>query len=368
MKIAVLLPDLRPGGAERVHLQLARQWQSEGICVDFVLRVARGELLGEIPAGARVVELNAARVRNSLWPLVRYLRTERPDALLAAMWPLTVIAPVAARLAGFQGRVVVSEHAPQSLAYAHRGRGHSILMRASMRLGYRLASGCVGVSSGVADDMARLAGMPRDRINVIHNPAAVGGADGPRPARPVGLGISDGPIILSVGTLKPVKRHDVLIRAFAQAAIPGAELHILGEGEQRAVLESLVSSLGLHGRVFLQGFQANTAPWYANADLFVLSSDHEGFGNVIVEALEHGTPVVSTDCPSGPREILANGRFGRLVPVNDFQQLALAMREALAESHDVEALRSRARDFGVQKASAEYLGLLLPGFPEGGRP
>jgi len=359
-RIAILLPDLRPGGAERLHLHLAEAWIERGLQVEFVLRRARGDLLARLPPGATVHDLQADRVRSSLWPLVRYLRAARPDVLLAAMWPLTVVAPIAARLAGFAGRVAVSEHSPLARAYAGRGRMHRILLRASTWLGYRLADVRIGVSGGVADDMARLSAMARAAIAVVHNPAASGNVPENAP-RPQLLAGRNGLLLLSVGTLKQVKRHDLLIRAFASADIPDSTLCILGEGPERPALEALVRECGMQDRVLLPGYQPDPAPWYAHADLFVLSSDYEGFGNVLVEAMEHGVPVVSTDCPAGPREILAEGRYGTLVATGDVEALATAMGDALSGGHDREALKRRAADFSVDKVSRHYLGLLLDG-------
>lgn len=351
-RIAVLLPDLRPGGVERMRLRLAAAWIERGVDVDVVLRRREGALLAELPAGARVFDLAVPRLRRMVLPLARYLRAQRPDALLAAMWPLTALAPLAARLGGFRGRVVVSEHAVLS-----RQRPQGAVLGASARWGYRHADAVVAVSTGVADDLAALTGLPRDTFVVIHNPAAVEPQPAPARARP-----GSSPLILSVGTLKRVKRFDLLIEAFARIAAGGdARLCILGEGEERARLETLVARHGLGDRVSLPGYVADTAPWYAAADLFVLASDQEGFGNVIVEALAQGTPVVSTDCPAGPREILDGGRHGRLVPTGDAEALAQAMREALRAPHDAEALRARARDFAVDAIAGRYLDLLLPG-------
>jgi glycosyltransferase involved in cell wall biosynthesis len=357
--VAILLPDLRPGGAECLHLQLADEWLKRGISVDFVLRKARGELLAQVPAGVRVIDLRADRVRNAIGPLTSYLKTEQPDALLAAMWPLTFIAPLAARLAGYRGRVAVSEHSPLSHAYAGKGWPHRLALRLTSRIGYAIAGARIGVSSGVADDMAMLSRLPRDRFSVVHNPAATGKA-GTHP-RPQALAAVARPVILSVGTLKAVKRHDLLIEAFAKfAAGHEATLCILGEGAMRGALEAQVERLGLQGRVLLPGYVADPTPWYAHADLFVLSSDYEGFGNVIVEAMEQGVPIVSTDCPVGPAEILQGGRFGKLVPVGDADALAEAMEQVLSGSVDRDGLRERARDFDVGRVAQRYLELLLP--------
>lgn len=162
--------------------------------------------------------------------------------------------------------------------------------------------------------------------------------------------------MLAVGSFKTQKNFPLLIRAFAQ--LPQslkAKLIILGEGVLRPELEMLIQELGLQERVALPGFALDPSCWYRSADLFVLSSNWEGFGNVIVEALECGMPVVSTDCPSGPAEILANGRYGQLVPVGDATALAAAIQASLLEAHDHEALRRRAQDFAVPKIAEQYL-------------
>lgn len=363
-RLAILLPDLRPGGAERLHLALASDWLAKGIAVEFVLRRAVGELLDVLPTGARVVGLGADRVRHMFRPLASYLSGSPPDALLSAMWPLTAIAPSVAFSVRFRGRVVVSEHSPQSLANRRRGLAYGLLMRVGMGIGYRVADARVAVSAGVAHDMAMLSGLRLEQIDVVNNPAAIGRVIARSDTSAI-LPSRLGPVVLSVGTLKPVKRHDLLLRAFAMLDIPGSTLVILGEGEERRRLEALAGELGIAERVHMPGYQADPLPWYSRADLFVLASDYEGFGNVIVEALEQGTPVVSTDCPVGPREILAGGRYGALVPVGDAEALAGAMGSALARSHDREALMRRAADFSLEKASTAYLDLLLPGWRGG---
>ncbi|HEY6544276.1 MAG TPA: glycosyltransferase [Dokdonella sp.] len=356
-RIAIVLPDLRPGGAERMHVHLAREWRRRGLDVDFVLQRARGELLQHLPEGCGVVDLAAVRLRGILVPLVRYLRDSPPDALLAAMWPLTVLAPLAARLARSPTRVIVSEHTPLSIAHAARGPLARAVMRASQRCAYPLADERIAVSQAVAEDLAAMSGISRDRFVVVANAAAgaatpgLAAADWPHP----------GPLLLAVGTLKRVKRHDLLIDAFARLPCSlGARLCILGEGPERADLEDRILHNGLAGRVVLHGHVDAPGPWYARADLFVLASDHEGFGNVLVEAMEHGLRIVSTDCPGGPREVLDRGRYGRLVPPGDPQALADAMVESLSTPVDALALRERAREYDISRVAARYLELLLP--------
>lgn len=359
--IAILLPDLRGGGAERLHVHLAEAWLARGYDVEFILLQQRGELLGALPKGVRLVNLSAPRLRDALWPLRAYLRQRQPTVVLAAMWPLTVITSMAAILAGIGTRCVLSEHAVLSQAYRHKGRAHRLLMRLSMALCYRLADVRITVSAGVAADLATLSGIGQDGFRVIYNPAAVGADFNPDEQDPPELTGIVTPLILAVGTLKAVKNYPLLIAAFARLLrLQEATLCILGEGELRSDLEQCIAEHGLQGRVLLPGFRLDTGPWYRQADLFVLSSRHEGFGNVIVEALEQGVPVVSTDCPSGPREILCDGKYGRLVPVEDIDAMAEAMRRALSEVPDRELLRARARDFSVERIADQYLDVMLP--------
>lgn len=229
---------------------------------------------------------------------------------------------------------------------------------------YPLASCRLAVSKGVAQDLAALSGLAQDAFHVIYNPAALGRGR-PQFIPEALLGVF-GPLVLSVGTLKAGKRHNLLIEAFARLPVElGAMLCILGEGSLRPALEQQIRELGLQKRVLLPGFRADPTPWYARADLFVLSSDYEGFGNVIVEALEQGVPVVSTNCPAGPSEILCSGKYGRLVPVGDADALATAMLEALNEEPDREALKTRARDFAADKIAEEYLDVMLPSWRGG---
>jgi glycosyltransferase involved in cell wall biosynthesis len=161
--------------------------------------------------------------------------------------------------------------------------------------------------------------------------------------------------------LKPIKDYVTLLTAFAVMCKKiDARILILGEGECRAELEAQIKNLGLENSVFMPGFIKNLTSYYQRADLHVLSSSGEGFGNVIVEALAAGTPVVSTDCQSGPREILADGRFGMLVPVGDAVALANAMAKSLAIKHNCSDLKARAKVFSIDKAVDSYLKLLLP--------
>lgn len=336
---------------------------ASGHAVDFIVMRAEGELLNLAPAGAKLLDMNVSRLRSALLPLARHLRGRRPDALLAAMWPLTSIAIWARDLARVPTRVVVSDHTDYTATPALSSRASRLKIETAMQWSYPRADGIVAVSDGVARAVAGIAGMPRSRVSVIHNPVPIpssGDKQLPCTAAP-GWASHDGPRLIAVGSLKPAKDFAVLLSAFARMReASNARLLILGDGPLRGELEALKSRLALKDAVDMPGFVTNPYPYFATADVFVLSSAWEGFGNVIVEALACGTPVVATDCRSGPREILEDGRYGRLVPVGDPAALAGAICQSLAGTHDPAALMRRAGEFSLDAASRRYLDLLVP--------
>lgn len=367
--ISIVLLNLRAGGAERVAVNLANGFVQRGYAVDMVLLSATGEFLADLLPGIRVVDLKVKRLRSALFPLVRYLRQSRPVALLACMWPLTVFALLARTLSRVPTRVLVAEHTTWSRSELLARWSVGWQVRTSMHRFFPGADGIVAVSQGAADDLARFANLDRKSITVIYNPV-VGDAKPPAsaPFAPAGWWTGPHSKVLAVGTLKTIKDYATLLQAFARLRQQvDARLLILGEGECRPALEARARQLGIEASVFMPGFVRDISPYYQNADLHVLSSTGEGLPTVIIEALAVGTPVVSTDCPSGPREILRDGQFGRLVPVGDVVALATAMAESLVATHDSAALKARAQDFSIDKATDRYLELLFPQTSSGAR-
>jgi len=358
--IAILLPDLRGGGAERVMVDLAREFAGRGHAVEFVLMQATGDFLPEAQREFSVVDLATPRTRYLPGPLARYVRERKPYALIANMWPLTSAAVISRALSRQSCRLLLVEHNTLTRQYAAWGGLHMTLLCTSMSATYRFADQVAAVSEGSAIATAKLARLPSDQVTVLHNPIP----QRPIP-RPEALAMADafwacprGVRILTVGSLKEQKNHPLLLRAFAAMGRPDERLMLLGQGTNEATLRALAADLGIADRVIFAGFHADPSPLYATADLFVLSSDYEGLPTVLIEALSFGLPVVSTDCPSGPAEILQGGRFGRLVPVGDTAALARAMEDALAASVDREALIRRASDFAPEIAARKYLDVL----------
>lgn len=357
-KIAIVLPDLRGGGAERLHVNLANDWIERGYLVDVVLMRATGEWTAHLSPKARLIELRTNRIRRVIFPLRNYFLEARPDIILAAMWPLSSATVVAWLLSGKAGRLYVSEHSVISISCVRELKVSLAYVKLVIRATYRFSTGIIAVSHGVKEDLRQLGRLAASRIRVIYNPAATG-------VSPIKASKADQESIwgagfkfhiLTVGALKEAKDHATLIRAFA--LLPRdleARLIILGEGPLRADLNRLIAELSLQDSISLPGFVAAPYQWFLGADLFVLSSEWEGFGNVLVEALECGIPVVSTACPCGPAEILDGGRFGDLVPTRDPAALATAMRASLAAEHDREKLTERAKAFSISAISDQYV-------------
>lgn len=330
--IAFFLPGLHGGGAERIVLNLTQGIAERGQSVDLVLASATGPLLDHLAPGVRLVDLESPRVLRSIGPLARYLRRERPRALISSMSHANLVALWAAKLAGTGVPVTVTEHNTMSQSALEQGWLERNLWPPLLRGFYPWARHVVAVSRDAADDFARTVGMPRERVEVIYNPVIMPDLRSRArhtPDHPWLRGEGP-PVILGIGRLTRQKDFPTLIRAFAGVRRQRpVRLIILGEGEDRAALEGLVAELGLQDDVALPGFRDTPLAYLAASALFVLSSAWEGLPTVLIEALAVGTRVVSTDCRSGPREILQDGRLGTLVPVGDVPALSKAMAAAL---------------------------------------
>ena len=337
--LAILLPTLCGGGAERTMLKLAGGILSRGYQVDLVLVHNTGPLKSLVPKQVNIVDLKApraftSRALSSLPALIAYLRRERPDILYTGLMT-SLIAIWAKRLAHVPTRVVISERNTLSLEVKQFPRDIRFrLMPLFARLFYPWADRIVAVSQSVADDLSNLTRIPPDKIKVIYNPVV---NDELREKAQVQLDhpwfhSDQPPVVLAVGRLVPQKGYPTLLQAFARVCrMRPVRLIILGEGDERENLERLSKELGIQDSVCLPGFIDNPYPYMKNAALFVLSSRFEGLPGVLIEALYCGTPVIATDCPGGSREILADGKFGQLVPVGDPDSLADAILSALED-------------------------------------
>jgi len=362
MHLAIYLPSLHGGGAERAMVTLANGFAARGLRVDLVLASAVGPYVPEVSSDVRIIDLGSTRVSASLPGLVRYLRRERPQAMLSALNHANVIAVIARSLAKVETRLVVSEHTDVSGGGKQPRSLKQRCLPPLMRRAYRKADAIVAVSEGAADSLARAIGLSRDRVVVAYNPVVT-----PELARRAAESLDhpwfrEGmpPVILAVGRMNPAKDYPTLFRAFAKVRRQrDCRLVILGEGELRPMLEALVKELGVTDKVQMPGFADNPFPWMRRASLFVLSSAWEGLPTVLIEAMACGTPVVSTDCRSGPREILEDGKWGALVPVGDADALAEAIC-AVLDARIVPDVAVRGRQFSMDNALDGYIRCLFP--------
>ncbi len=361
--VALFLPSLEVGGAERVMLNLARGFVDRGLSVDLVLAKAEGAYLSDVPAEVRIVDLGSRKVSRSLIALVRYLRRERPNALLSTSSHGNLIALLAKRVARTSTRIVVRQADAFSVsARLAPGRGLGRLVPILVPRLYRWADAIVAGSSGVAKDLAEVTGLPLERIRITPNPVVTPELFTMASDRLDHPWFAPGacPVILGAGRLTKQKDFSTLIRAFAMVNhLRTARLVIVGEGEERPSLEGLIKDLGLEGRALLPGFVRNPFAYMARAAVFALSSAWEGLPAVLIQALACGVPVVATDCEGGPHDVLRGGRFGQLVPVGDAPALANAIISALTGPRSptpTEAWHPYSQDVAVD----DYLRVLQP--------
>jgi glycosyltransferase involved in cell wall biosynthesis len=353
-RLALFLPGLYEGGAERIILNLAKGISARGYAVDLVLARAEGPYMGQIPDTVRLVDLKAPRVMGSVPALIKYLRHEKPTAMLSSLFA-NIIALWARRLSGIPLRVLISEHNTLSSVVKNQNDPRWLVYPKLAGCFYPWANNIIAVSQGVANDLTRVARIPRNLIEVVYNPIVTPDLQDKSEAPLEHPWFKDGepPVVLSVGRLTNQKAFDVLIQAFSLVRKNRpARLLILGEGENRPALQSLINQLGLAQDVNLMGFVQNPYPYMAQASLFVLPSRWEGLPTVLVEALYLGIPIVATDCPGGSREILEDGRYGRLVPVDAPLVLAEAIEGSMNDRracHPEESWKPFNLDFVVDR-------------------
>ncbi|WP_158583358.1 glycosyltransferase [Salinisphaera sp. Q1T1-3] len=395
-RIVFCLPALAQGGMERATLMLAEALCEHGCAVDILLERRVGGYLADVAPAVGLHALHkgakwaayAALIRA--WPrfgtsqwlrwlvgrrhylpirrlpsLAAYLKRTRPDVMFVSHGRMPILAILAVRMAGLSTRIVIIEHSTLSRwleVFTDQPEKHD-KWRYRVELArrfYPFADRIVGVSHGVTEDLTRLLGLAPSKTGTIYNPVRLPEPTSLRPpAHPWFDTPRACPLIVAVGRLVSEKDFALLIDAFAELRRhQAARLMIIGEGEERASLEARIAALGLSADVVLPGWWADAQAAMAHSDLFVLSSRFEGLGLVLIEAMAVGCPVVSVDCPSGPREILDNGRYGTLVPMAEPVALSRAMTAMLAAPTSADTLRARAAQFSTANAVHEYMRLI----------
>lgn len=360
--VALFMPSLSGGGAERMMVNLANAFVSRGVKTDLVLVKNVGPYQGEVTSGVNIVNLDASRIIASLPGLVRYLRSSRPKALLSTLDTTNVLASWACKWIDVPPKLVLRQDTTISIKGKRLSDPKVKIEPILARWFYPWSDKIIAISSECKEDLVKKVGLSDNKIRVIYNPVVTEDLKekSEYSVDHEWFETSDVPVILGVGRLEVQKDFKTLIRSFYKLLDSyRARLVILGEGSERAELEELAYSLGISDCVQLPGFVDNPFKYMARADVFVLSSAWEGLGNVLIEAMATGCPVVSTDCRSGPREILADGQYGPLVPVGNEQKLADAIARRINQPRCSEELRERAEEFTVSNAAVQYLEVLL---------
>ena len=366
--ITIFIPSFRGGGAERAMINLANglceSYLRRGIKIQVSLLVVddSGEYREEVNHSVRVHSLSRSRALFSFFDLIRFYNTEHPDVVISSMPHLNMLSTLARRFSTTRPKIIVTERSTYS-EFKKYGSYKDRFLHMFVKRSYLSADAIVAVSEGVADDLCVQFSLGRKDVEVIYNPVIsnkilerMAGDLDPRIAHD----LITSRFVIAMGSLEQRKGFDTLIRAFhaVTKTDDSVNLVILGEGGKRRELESLIARLRLQTRAFMPGFVTNPFPILKNAQVFILSSVVEGLPNVLIQAMACGVPVVATDCPSGPQEILEGGKWGYLVPVGDANSMASAILEQLSGVFPRLPVEQRARFFSVDRAVNAYEDLI----------
>jgi len=359
-KIAFFLPDLRTGGAEKVFVQLANSLSDQGYSVDLLVSQNEGTLFSLVNSNVQILAFSQAKktklslLLSSLAGLYRYIKHNKPDTVFSTITGANLVAALVKVLLPKQSTKFI-------LREASSVHNSGFAYRWLSRMLYSQSDGVIAGSNGVMEDLVSYYRVSTTKTFLIRNPLDLTYITRLAEEKVVHpwLFNNDGSLLVSVGRLTAAKDFVTLIKAFKLVSDKRAsKLIIIGEGECREKLEEKVSELGLQKYVDFLGFQENPYPFVLRADLFVLSSQWEGFPNVILEALALGRNVVSTDCHAGPAEILSGIGGCNLVPVGDPEKLSNAILEKLNEKLDTREADDRLQEYDIKTVSQRYIELM----------
>ncbi|GKR08303.1 glycosyl transferase [Aeromonas caviae] len=364
-KIAIFIPSLGGGGAERVIVTLANEIADRGYSLDLVVSNAKGDYLNDVSKNVKLVDLRAKRVSRAFLPLCKYIMKEKPAAMLSVMTHTNIIAILAKIITCTPLRLIVSEHNTISAEKSKASAFNRTLIYGLVPYLYRFANKVCTVSIAASADLAEFIGVNKEQIVTIYNPfdLEIINKLSSEPISHPWFGAGEPPVLLAIGRLTEQKNFHLLIKAFKELRLVyNARLLILGEGHLRSDLEILLADLELTSNdILMPGFVKNPYPYLSHCHAFILSSSWEGLPTVLIEALACGAKIISTDCPSGPREILEDGRWGRLVPVDSVADLTNEMINVLNEQKIINSnhldVYQRATFFDKKNAVDKYLEL-----------
>lgn len=337
-------------------LALAERFIARGVRCDIVIAISKGQLLGRVPAGVRLVELGKRKTIHAVFALAKYLRKERPQVVLSTVFAANIAALMANIFSAHATRIVLREANQTALDLNDSGTIAKHLNRLALACLYQRAEAVIAVAESVAAGLILTGVVEKPRLHVIRNPAPCSLA-----LRTSNTACADRPMILACGRLEPQKNHASLLRSFAKVQNSlDATLVILGEGSLLPSLQNEARELGIDSTVTFAGYVRNPHEWMRRASVFVHPSRFEGMSNVLIEALACGCPIVATDCPGGSREVLADGKYGTLVPVGDDAALTDAILQVLRGQVAFPDAGEHLRKFDIEHVTDAYLSVLFP--------
>lgn len=362
-EVSIFVFDLNIGGTEKVMINLAN-YLTKNNCKVNILMVGNNDYLKkDLNPDASIIAFNKSRILLCLLDLIKYIRSQKIDCFISNVWPLTILTI----LAGFfrrnfnKKKVVLVEHCHLEREFSSFGAVFKFFQKVSIYFLYRFSMKVIAVSDGVKEDLCLNKGVSKEKVIVIHNPVDVNFSS----LKYENKAIKNWKVFpyakfISVGNLKIQKNYSYLLDTLSILKNQGFAFRhlILGEGSQRDILTTQIQNLNLEEDVFLVGSVDQPINLVKEADTFILSSKFEGFGLVIVEALAAGITVVSTDCESGPAEILCDGIFGYLGPINDPDKFSEIIRFGYENKISANKLVQRSKDFSIDSMGPKYLKLI----------
>ncbi|MGN8646377.1 glycosyltransferase [Gracilibacillus sp. HCP3S3_G5_1] len=363
VNIVFFIYQMGAGGAARTLLNIINNLDRNKFAPILVTLNYDGSYEHALKDDVNFIKLDTKRLSRSIFKLAKIIREEKVDIVFSTIPRVNTIAILAKLVSFTKAKNVIRE------ADNLGGTFKENLMLLGFGLVYRLANQIISLSEGVKDNLVKRYKVPRKSIEVIYNPVDVANitklANQEEDFQHQTLFQTEEKMIITAGRLVPQKDHDTMLRAFAKVNEQlASQLVILGEGYLYDELTQLSNELNIAERVHFLGFQQNPYVYFRHADLFVLSSKHEGFSHVIAEALATKTAVVSTNCKSGPSEVLDNGKYGLLSPVGDQEQLAENMLSVLQKTpEELNEIREkgyeRATFFNSNKIVRQYEQIFL---------
>ncbi len=315
-KVLIILPDLRIGGAEKNSVLIANELYKKKFEIIFVIKNNINQYSDLLNSNIKVYSLEVKKLRNIIFPLKKILNIEKPNLIIASMWPLTSLTLLSLFMSGLKSHLYFIEHVPLFTSRKYETNSSKIFMKLSINLTYNFAKKIICVSRGIKDEILNETFINKKNFEVIYNPISQENIN--KIKNKNNWLYKNTKKFLNIGSLKYAKNHELLIKSFSIMNTKiDSELIIIGEGPLYDKLNKLIDKLNLNLKIQIINYQNDISYFYKTADLFILTSRWEGFGNVIVESFTHGTPVVSVDCPYGPSEIITKEYLGSIVSSNE---------------------------------------------------